>query len=65
MTRTAKAPFTLVDRDDLSPLCPHCTRELHEVYRTGRGFPLGQGRTLVYFCPMCRMTLGFAQGRVL
>jgi hypothetical protein len=64
MTANAQSPFALVDRNDLSPLCPHCDRELNEVYRKGKGFPLGQGRTLIYFCPHCRKTLGFAQGRV-
>lgn len=62
--RQQKAPWTLVDREDLSPVCPHCDRSLTEVYRRGVGFPLGEGRTLVYFCPHCRRTLGFAQGRV-
>lgn len=65
MTTTRnKAPWALIDREDLSPVCPHCARELTEVYRRGVGFPLGEGRTLVYFCPHCRRTLGFAQGRV-
>ena len=64
MSKTTEAPFVLVDRTDLVPLCPHCSQELNEVHRIGRGFPLGQGRTLVYFCPHCRKVLGFAQGRV-
>ena len=65
MTKTMQAPFALVDREDLTPLCPHCEGELNEVYRKGKGFPLGQGRTLVYFCPLCRKALGFAQGRLI
>jgi uncharacterized protein with PIN domain len=64
VTKTTTAPWALVDRDDLTPLCPHCSAELHEVHRRGTGFPLAQGRTLVYFCPSCRKVLGFAQGRV-
>ena len=64
MTKLAEAPFALVDRNDLVPLCPHCGVPLNEVYRKGRGFPLGQGRTLIYFCSACLKTLGFAQGRV-
>lgn len=64
MTQTAEAPWALVDRPDLVPLCPHCDAELHEVYRHGAGVALAQGRTLVYFCPECRKVLGFAQGRV-
>jgi phage terminase large subunit GpA-like protein len=64
MTKTAQKPFALVDRMDLSLLCPHCDEEIAEVYRKGTGFPLAQGRTLVYFCPHCLKVLGFAQGRV-
>ncbi|NNC41461.1 MAG: hypothetical protein HKN95_12330 [Acidimicrobiia bacterium] len=64
MTKTAEVPFALVDRNDLAPLCPHCKAQLNEVYRKGKGFPLGQGRTLMYFCPNCLKVLGFAQGRV-
>jgi hypothetical protein len=64
MKKTAQMPFALVDRDDLYPLCPHCGKQITEVYRKGKGFPLGQGRTLIYFCSQCLMVLGFAQGRV-
>lgn len=60
----SETPWALVDRNDLVPLCPHCEGPLNEVYRRGTGFPLGQGRTLVYFCPHCQKVLGFAQGRV-
>jgi len=64
MARATEAAFALVDRTDLTPLCPHCEGELNEVYRKGTGFPLGQGRTLIYFCPNCLRAIGFAQGRV-
>ena len=64
MAKTAEAPWALVDRTDLSPHCPHCDTELTQVFRRGIGFPLGEGRTLVYFCPECLKVLGFAQGRV-
>jgi ribosomal protein L13E len=64
MPKTAQMPWALVDRTDLVPLCPYCEEPLNEVYRRGRGFPLGEGRTLVYFCPQCLKVLGFAQGRV-
>ena len=60
-----RAPWALIDREDLTPVCPHCEQVLETVFRRGTGFPLGQGRTLVYFCPHCRKVLGFAQGRVL
>lgn len=64
MPKTAERPFALVDRTDLMPICPHCDAELAEVYRKGTGFPLGQGRTLIFFCPNCHKVLGFAQGRM-
>ena len=62
--REQRAPWVLVDREDLSPVCPYCNEELTEVYRRSIGFPVGQGRTVVYFCPTCRKVLGFAQGRM-
>ena len=46
-------------------MCPHCSRELHEVHRKGTGVAIGQGRTTIYFCPNCRKVLGFAQGRMI
>lgn len=63
MTQTAQSPWAFVDRPDLVPVCPHCEEPLYEVYRKGAGFPLVQGRTLVYFCPNCLKVLGLAQGR--
>ena len=63
MPKTTAAPWALIDRPDLTPRCPHCGEGLTEVYRRGTGVALGQGRTLVYFCPHCAMVLGFAQGR--
>lgn len=59
-----KHPWTIIDRTDLAPICPFCELKLTEVYRRGIGFPLGEGRTLVYFCPQCHKVLGFAQGRM-
>ena len=57
-------PFVTVKRDDLSPLCPHCERELTEVYTKAKGVPLVQGTNIVYFCPHCRKVLGFGHGRM-
>jgi predicted RNA-binding Zn-ribbon protein involved in translation (DUF1610 family) len=63
-TKATSAPWALIDRNDLTPVCPHCDVALNEVYRKGTGVALGQGRTVVYFCPHCQKVLGFAQGRV-
>jgi len=61
----ASAPFAVVTRDDLHPLCPHCEQEIAEVYAQGHGTAFVAGRTLVYFCPGCRKVLGFSQGRMI
>jgi hypothetical protein len=58
-------PFTLVKREDLSPVCPHCGSELTEVYMRAKGVPLIQGSNVVYFCPHCLKVLGFGQGRMI
>lgn len=65
MTEATTAPFAVVERTDLVPRCPHCNETLPEVYARAKGVPLGQGRTLMYFCPHCLKVLGFAQGRMI
>ena len=61
----SKAPFAVVPRDDLHPVCPHCDQAFAEVYTQGTGTAFVQGRTLVYFCPHCHKVLGFSQGRMI
>ncbi|NND85652.1 MAG: hypothetical protein HKN46_10940 [Acidimicrobiia bacterium] len=61
----AEAPFAVIDRADLLPLCPHCNAEINEVYRKGTGVSLGQGRTTIYFCAECHKVLGFGVGRMI
>lgn len=58
-------PFTVVERDDLVPLCPHCGRELSEVYMKAKGAGFIEGRNVVYFCPHCSKVLGFGQSRMI
>lgn len=58
-------PFSVIERMDLVPLCPYCEAELPEIYSRSRGFPIAQGRTMLYFCPNCRKVLGLAQGRMI
>lgn len=62
---STETPFALVDREDLSPMCPHCGTEVFEVYRKGTGVALGQGRTTIYFCSHCQNVLGFSTGRMI
>ena len=59
-----KIPFNVVERNDLSPLCPHCGKELAEIYRKSRGVGLIVGRNSIFFCPHCRKVLGFGQSRM-
>lgn len=59
-----KIPFNVVERNDLVPLCPHCDRELAEVYRKSKGAGLLVGRNSVFFCPHCRKVLGVGQSRM-
>ena len=44
------------ERDDVTPLCPHCTESVRTIgYRRVSGF---LGRRYVYFCTACRKVLG-------
>ena len=58
------APWTLVDREDVTPVCPYCEIDLTEVHRRSYGAPFGTGETRVYFCPACRKVLGFSRAQV-
>jgi uncharacterized protein with PIN domain len=58
-------PFNPVRRDDLEPVCPHCNKQITEVYYKAKGpgwflFP----RTAIYFCPHCRKVLGLGQSKM-
>lgn len=60
-----KKPFDVLERHDLLPLCPHCSKELNEVYRRSRGIGFFVGRNNVFFCPHCQKVLGVGQSRML
>jgi len=46
-------------KDDVTPLCPHCKKELATVwYRELKG---DLGKRCVYFCPKCKACLGVSQ----
>ena len=58
-------PFTVVRREDLSPLCPHCAEPIDEIYFRSRGpgwflFPSSS----IFFCPHCLKVLGLGQSRM-
>ncbi|MCL6545455.1 MAG: hypothetical protein K6T61_09500 [Bryobacteraceae bacterium] len=45
-----------LEKDDVSPVCPHCGATLREIWcrRLSSFF----GRRYIYFCPHCRKVLG-------
>jgi len=45
-----------IERDDVSPICPHCNASLTAVLcRQVRSF---LGRRYIYFCTECKKVLG-------
>ena len=61
----ADAPFNVVKRDDLTPVCPHCEAQLPEVYIRTKGLGFVEAKNVMYFCPHCRKVLGFGQSRMI
>jgi len=57
--------FNVVDREDLTPLCPHCEHELTEIYARWKGLGFIEGRNTIFFCPHCMKVLGFGQSRMM
>ena len=46
------------ERDDVTPVCPHCSEPVQTMhYRCLSGF---LGRRYVYFCCVCRRVLGIS-----
>jgi uncharacterized protein with PIN domain len=46
----------LKEKDDVTPLCPHCSEPLDELWF--RELKSYLGRRYVYFCAKCRKILG-------
>lgn len=44
------------ERNDLMPVCPHCSEDLNKVWV--REIRSWLGRRFIYFCSNCRKTLG-------
>lgn len=55
----------LTERDDLSPVCPHCDATLNEIYTRTKGFPYITADNCVYFCPHCLKVLSIARSRMM
>ena len=53
------APIRFTDRDDLSPICPHCEKYLDEIFVKKQGGTGGAG--LVHFCPFCLKVLAIVE----
>ena len=65
MAKAPAKPFEVVKRDDLTPICCHCNKELTEVYSKVRGIGYVGGKDVMYFCPHCLKVLGFGQSRMI
>lgn len=46
----------LIERKDASPICPHCSAPVKQVFFQQLRSRLG--RRYLYFCPTCRKVLG-------
>jgi uncharacterized protein with PIN domain len=47
-----------IQKEDVSPICPHCSAPIREVwYREVSSF---LGKRYIYFCPQCRKVLGIS-----
>ena len=49
----------VVERKDITPICPHCEQELEEVIRI-KDAKLFLLKGFCYVCPHCKKVLGFA-----
>ena len=65
MSTAEASALNIVKRDDVSPMCPHCERELSEIYAKSQGAGFVIGKDTMYFCPHCSKVLGFAQSRMI
>ena len=53
----------IVKNEHDAAICPHCEKEIGEVFYKAKGFPIMFGKHYMYFCPHCKKVLGFSQGR--
>ena len=58
MTGRGRRMIQIEERNDVTPLCPHCEEPVGTVhYRQLEGF---LGRRYVYFCSRCSKVLGMS-----
>lgn len=48
-----------VEKEDITPVCPHCEKDLDKIVEVDRGF-FSVAR--VYCCPHCRKVIGVSSG---
>ena len=53
--------FTLTKRENISPKYPYHEEKLGEIFYQEKGFPIYEGKNVMYFCPSCQKVLGFAE----
>ncbi len=46
----------LIEKNEITPICPYCQALINEVWY--RGLPTLLGKRYIYFCPQCRKVLG-------
>ena len=47
-----------IQKEDVSPICPHCSEPIKEVWcREVSSF---FGKRYIYFCPVCREVFGIS-----
>jgi len=49
-------PIKLESREDVTPICPHCSAELETLWF--RKLQSVLGKRYIYFCSACRKILG-------
>ncbi|MEJ2256713.1 MAG: hypothetical protein P8X98_06840 [Woeseiaceae bacterium] len=65
MSKANQNKLNVIKRNDLTPLCSHCSKELKAVYSKTQGTGFVVGKDVMYFCPHCLKVLGFAQSRMI
>ena len=48
----------LVEKNDVTPICPHCDTQLTTI--ASRELRAFLGRRYIYFCPECQKVLGIS-----
>ena len=56
-----KTKIKITDREDLTPICPHCDKPLDELFVKSKGLGFIEGKNVVYFCPSCHKVLGIGR----